>query len=662
MLARWEKVDARKRKSMWCVGLWVMVAVVSTGVVISDFDEISRLLSWGRWFAAGSIFSPPPVDSVQIVASKLNESEKLLLFGDLSKEAKDERKEALWRSDPDNPAYFSDYADAYISEHEKLPPDFLQTARRIDPANAWFTYLAAAVEARNSVKSKFRKSKRVAGRIVYEAPGRSLEHQIVGLLDQVRLDRAMELLREARTQPKCTDHSAAMLRKRLRLLPQETFIEQLDSGACLAEATTFSSLRLRVLADAIAAQAWICGEAGDIPGFQEISRDGDRFLRGICDEEAGTLVTELVNRVNVTLLAESFGPTAEKLGLEHDAARWNPIVKSLIEAKSRLESREFIVDGKAVEPGTITGGIIGGSIEMIARRPETQPPLTDADLKPMRLVDHEILARAFSYASWAVVALFVCLIASYRFRVTTMSRRLARRMVDLLHPSDWGWIVAVGVVLPFVFVMAVNRLTPLGGRALGVEGMGLLMPGAHFVGLLLLWLTLPVQVVRWRLAKRAAGFGFAGPSLIGCLAAACAAAFVPMIGWAAISGVAGSWMDALELDVEDVADMPWQFWTALELAVVSVLWVAALVSLAMLGRADRHLYRATSALVLVRTYAAALLVIALGSIGFKASERYWFKRDWMSKFDPSGPGWTAYESKVAIQMRKELRETLGYDR
>jgi hypothetical protein len=85
------------------------------------------------------------------------------------------------------------------------------------------------------------------------------------------------------------------------------------------------------------------------------------------------------------------------------------------------------------------------------------------------------------------------------------------------------------------------------------------------------------------------------------------------------------------------------------------------IGIAMLGRAERHLYRATSALVMVKVFAAAMLVIALASLGFKSSERYWFKQDWMTKFDVAGPGWSAFESKVATQMRKELRETLGYE-
>ncbi len=648
MLARWDEVDTRKRKSVWSIGLWMMVAVVSAGVAISEFNEISRLVPWGKWIAAGSIFTPTPAEGVQSVASKLSESEKLLLVGDLSKTTKSERKEALWRSEPENPAYFADYAGAFISDHEKLPPDFLKTARRVDPTNAWFTYLAATIEAKDSVKKKSRKGKRVEGKWVFETS------QSWEILDQAGVDRAMDLLREARSQPRYTDYAVDMLRKRLPLLPQGNFIDQLDSSACLAEASVFSSIRLRRLSDVIAARAWSMGESGDIPGYEKISSDGDQFLRKMYREENRPLLDELVGQVIASTLAENMALAAEKLGLENEAARWNPVANSMRDAKDELESRQFIVDGKAVNPGAVTGGILGGSIAMIAKRPKIQPLLTDKDLKPLRLFDHELLSRVFSYLAWAVLALCAGLVGSYRFRVSVIFRRLARRMEDLLRPTDWGWIFAVGVVLPFVFVMAVNRLTPLGGRAFGAHGMELLMPGAHFFGLLLLWLTLPVQVVHWRLAKRAGGFGFPKPSLIGWLAVACAATFVPVVGWAAISRAGDSWLS-------EFSKWPWQFWAATALAGLPMLWVLVSISFAMLGKTDRHLYRATSALVMVKVFAAAMLVIVLASIGFKSSERYWFKQDWMSKFDVAGPGWSAFESKVAAQMRKELRETLGYD-
>ena len=659
MLDRWNEVDGRKQKSFWHIGLWVMVAVASMATVYLDFDEISRLGRWGKWISGGSIFAPLP-DTTQRVASKLSETDKLLLFGDLAKDSKSERKEALWRSEPENPAYFADYAGAFISDNDKLPPDFLETARRIDPTNAWFTYLAAAVEARDAVKSKSRKSKRVEGKLVFESP-REWE-----ILDQARLDRAMELVREARNQPKYNDYSIELLRKRLPLLPQVTSIEQLDSISCLVAISTFSNLRQRTLADAISAKAWSLGESSDASGFREISSDGDQFLRRICSAESGTLVDELVKSVSAKSITESFGQAAEKLRLANDAAHWKAITKRLIDRQEGRNSREFIVDGKAVEPGTRTGGFMTGSLETVAKQAETQPPLTAADLKPMRLHDHEFLSWIFGYGSWLVMALCVGLVASYRFRVAVLSRRLARRMEDLLRPSDWGWIIAVGVMLPFAFVMAVNRLTPLGGREFGIQGTALMMPAGHFLGLWALWLILPAQIVRWRLEKRAGGFGFTGPSWMGWLAVACAAAAVPMAGWAAISGSYEvfwlHWVHSIGIDSPINPETSWAFRLAAALLGTSVLWLVVSISIALLSRAERQLYRATASRVLVRVYLAALLVSALATIGFKASQQYWFTQDTLTKFDVSGPGWTRYESKVAAQMINELRQILGYDR
>jgi hypothetical protein len=430
MVARWEKVDARKGKSFWRIGLWVAVVTLSATAVVADFEEVRRFVPWGKWLATGSIIAPIPESGVDRIASKLNDTDKLLLFGDLTKASQEERREALWRSEPGNPAYFADYAAAYMRERNALPPDFLETASRIDPTNSWFTYQAAATEAKDAVKSKPRKSKKVAGKTVYEEP------KAWEILDQARFDRALLLLKQARNQPKCTDYSAELLRKRLLLLPQGNLIEQLDSGSCLSTTSGFSSLRLMVLAKVIAAKAWSLGENGDIPGFQEIATDGDLFLRRIYSEQNGLLVDKLAISVVAGEILESFAAAAEKSGLQDTALPWKAIAAHLNERKERRNSRKFIVDGKAVESGRTTGGFIGGSIERLAGFVDSQPPLTDAELIPQRLFEHEILSRGCSYISWVVMALCLGFVAAYRFRVAVLSRRLARRMEDLLVASD----------------------------------------------------------------------------------------------------------------------------------------------------------------------------------------------------------------------------------
>ena len=184
MITRWDQVDARKRKPVWQIVLWAVVAVVSAGIAIPISMKFPGWRSGENRLPQDPIYGPGPADSEQLVARNSMKAKNFCCLEIYPKQTKAERKEALWRSEPDNPAYFADYAGAFVGENEKLPPDFLKTARRIDPDNAWFTYLAAGVESKDSVKGKSRKSKRVKGRMVYESP-KSWE-----IRDQARLDRS----------------------------------------------------------------------------------------------------------------------------------------------------------------------------------------------------------------------------------------------------------------------------------------------------------------------------------------------------------------------------------------------------------------------------------------------------------------------------------------
>jgi hypothetical protein len=653
MASRWENVDGRK-KSWWPIGRWAALGLISAAVLIADAEEAFLIAKLVKWSTGFSFLEPDfPKDPQKRIAARLSKSEKLLLFGDLSKINNDERKEALWRSDPENPAYFADYAAAYMSEQNELPKDYFEISGRIDPDNAWFTYQAAALEARDAVKKERRPSRRVDGKTVYDSP------QTWEILDQARLDRSLELLRKARNQPRFTNYGAEMLRQRLPLLPQETLLDQLDSSFGLGGISVASSIRLRILSDLISARAWSLGEAGDVAGFHELVADSELFLQKLYRDENGLLVDELVKAVIVAGLSESFATTAETLELEADAARWKAISDRVSERSQSRDSRQFLVDGKPVEQGMVTGTL--GSIEMLARQSEIQVPVSNSDLKPMRLMDHELLSRVSGYVSWLAMALCLGCAASYRYRVAALSRRLAGRMEQLLRQADWAWIIGAGVVVPFIFVMAINRLTPLGGREFGIQGTALLMPAAHFLGLWILWLVVPVQLIRWRMARRAGSFGFAGSSWLGWLAIASAFAFVPVIGWVAVSQPeAGSWLNWVESYSAIGKEAPRLFLLALGLAGVPLLYLLGQISFALLGRADRQLYRAVSASVMVKVLGVSLLLLALAIPIFKAAERHWFRQDRMTKFDLTTPGWSVFESKVAAQAGKELKEILGY--
>ncbi len=57
-------------------------------------------------------------------ARDLSNQERLVVFGAEGAMGEVDRWEPLWKSDPDNPLYFQEYALAYLQERSSLPPDF----------------------------------------------------------------------------------------------------------------------------------------------------------------------------------------------------------------------------------------------------------------------------------------------------------------------------------------------------------------------------------------------------------------------------------------------------------------------------------------------------------------------------------------------------------
>jgi hypothetical protein len=290
------------------------------------------------------------------------------------------------------------------------------------------------------------------------------------------------------------------------------------------------------------------------------------------------------------------------------------------------------------------------------------PPLHDKDLLPGRMIDHEFWSwLGCCFVSLLMGGMMVCL-KLYQIRVPVLMKGLARRFESLLELKDWLWIVGAGLVLPLLYVMAVYRLTPFGGHSYSVAGTYYLLPFAHFLALALLWWVSLGIVIRKRIAKRALPFRFRSSSPLAWLALISAMAFVPMIGWSVAKDVPESfwlkWMSALGLlDVEPVGQ-PWRFHVALGLLAVPVLWLLGVAMVHLIGSKNGMLVQAVTARVMIAACALAILVSAFAACGFHAMEHYWYLQDTPLKMDPKVPTWSRYEYECAIQMRKELRESL----
>ncbi len=312
---RWATVDAKQTKNAGFIWLCLLLAGLSIFAAINDFREVGRYVKWGNlllnfsWLSVGPMPSPSPTRDYTV-------QQKLLLFGDPANTSKAKNKEALWETDPKNPAYFAEYAATYVTEHDRLPPDFLETARRMAPENAWFTYLAAIVEAKDAVKSKRGgRSQMKQGKMVHQAPTWEI-------LDQGRFERALALIREARPQREWTDYSAELLVERMALLPLRNYIDRMDMSGIMGNHLMSSNFRLVLVSDVIAAKAWTTSEAGDAAGFKAITADREYFLRAYFQSGSVTLLDLLVGSGCASKISISFAGAVQKLGNVEAGARW----------------------------------------------------------------------------------------------------------------------------------------------------------------------------------------------------------------------------------------------------------------------------------------------------------------------------------------------------
>ncbi len=641
-IARWEAVDARENKTFWRRLFFSLFLVISAGIWADGLHAVFHHNKLFGDLLIDSFYGYPARDDEGTPHfPNLSAEQKLLLFGDTSKAPKSEKMKGLWDSDPGNPAYFAAYTNAFLADNEQLPPDFLETARRIDPRNAWFTHVAAGVTAKDAVKMrKQSKTERLANK--------TREWDV---LDEPRYNEALSLLRQARDQPEYQTYWGDLLRQQVKLLPAKEPSEVAFSIVYLAGRSSDAEFSIGSLVNVMAAKVWRCGEAEDRAGLGEQLADSEDFLKKRTDSEVDSISSELITTGGAYLLISNLAPAADHLGITEQSTRLKVVLGKLHGRKALIESRKSSPseDLRYEKGGSLASHFLFSGI---SRRVEHPPVLNEQDLEPGRLVDHEIAARFCAHLVW--LGLVICLIAvwAYRFRTPPLVRHLAGRVGWLLRPSDWVWILMIGAGLPFLYVQAITRLTPLGGRELNWENNSVPIPEVggtplafvQWSGFLLLVILLSTLAIRWRLSKRALAVDFhQGRSWLLWLAILCATAFVPVVGRSVV-------IDSWEAGI----------YVAAGLFAVPMLWLLAVICGVLFINSPKILQHAVVARSLIPCLATAALLTISAVPFYKASARHWFERDELIRVDPEHPAMSKFEYDCAVQMRKETREILGY--
>jgi hypothetical protein len=624
-----ESLEKPGSRRGWKIALYVVTAVVS----IVSLGLLGRMMHSIQGFRM--MLDPLAVMGISDdgktraqLGKNLTTEQRLLLFGDTSKTNPAERFKALWDSDPGNPAYFADYSLHYIQSHSALPPDFLVTAAKLDSDNAWFTVVAAGVTAKRAVERE---------RLTKTQTKQGILHGYK-ILDQARLDEAVRLLELASRQSRFESYQPELMARRIALLPERSdFASQLPGRIYLSEFTS-GSFHLSEAMKATDAAAWQAADRGDSARFRQIADWWELNLQHWVKAPCPDIIHELVLQASLNLAASRLGKTTLP-DLKEINERWRPVSDRILADREEADRREWDVAPK------LRGSMIAGlSLPLLTKQLNSPIPITDADLKPGRLVDHELFARLSAVLVWLILSVTAVEAMVYRHRASILGRRLSARLEDLLKPADWAWILGAGVVLPFLFYLAIYRLTPLGARDWSIAASAFLVPAGQVAAMGFLMIVLPVVIARWRLGKRGAMLGWQkGRAWMGWTAVVCGALSLPVFG---LSFANGKGSETVMM-------------TAAALLGILVLTGLVIGIRAIFSKRPALLRRVTLSRVLVPAYALGMLLMAASMPLYHAAEKRWLAQDRLMEITPEAPALSRYEWEVAQAMRAELLEILN---
>jgi hypothetical protein len=619
------RADAHPRRSHWRVILYLTTLLVSLPVLGHTAWQLNRFAGVRRLFWSDA---EPAAKSPDIPAG-LKPQEKLLLLGDAGAASEAARWKPLWDSDPDNPAYLSEYAAAYYRDHNQLSPEILAAAALIDPDNGWLPALAAAGSMEAAVSPlPYSSKERKAGKI-----------QIWKIKDENRLREALAQIHLAAGKPKFTTYQAALYKQRISLLPRRTdFLSQLEPIVYM-RSNSYAIIALLRIRHVLSADAQQCAARQDADGFRQITDDWMKLVQATT-HGGESLLDVLVARALYTdsYLLTNFRVAAQTLGLVEEVNRFVQLeerAKAYWEARKQSE-RTSPMNDLASRRGSYFAGM---NVPICSRHVANPPVITEADLRPGRYADHALFERAGSLIAWAILGICAGGAAHVRLRHKPPVCSMSVRMLDLLRPADWAWLLSGGVLMPLLWYFVITRLTPLGAREWSLKSTDCLQAFGQFGSFVALMVVFPVVMSIRMLGKRGAVLGLAARRpWPGGLAVAAAALGIPAFG-----AVMWQTNDRLLL-------------YAFLLPALAVLWLLVGFCRNIFCRRVHALRRATLVRMVIPAWILGMLGFALAVPLHYAGERCWIQQDHLLEISAEAPSLTRYEYDVTQILRAELLE------
>lgn len=616
-----ERADRRPRwRYGWAIPV-VLMLLVSVPLIVISAREVVQLR---RYILEATSFGGFDMDLHELPSN-------LLLFGDRNAGSQAGKWKPLWDSDPTNPVYFAEYVRGYYQDHSQLSPEILAEAAQLDPENGWFQALDLGGRVEKIVTKK-KKPSPPRG-----SPAVTPEWEIK---DESGLRELLAGIHEVAGKSKFADYQKELLRQRIPLLPQRQDVaSQLPAIVYLASQNS-SSIGFRRLADALAAGAQQAAAQGDVAGFHQIVSDSETLQLHLVKN--GTFLVDLLVAKVFAASVLNFRDAARDLGLADEEKRFSAIHDLW---KNEKAAREAFHKSHESDMATMRGSMMNRlMLPMLGRQVMHPPELTEADLRPGRLAEFSLFERLAAWAGWLVLGFCACFASGARFAGSRVARGLSARMVDLLRPSDWGWIVLGGILFPLAWYVFFTRFTPLSARDWSLGASTFLQFGGQFGCLILSLVALPGLLVNWRLKSRGgAVLGVSQPN--------------PWLSWStAVLALLGVPVFGAMMLWPQLGNL-WESF-ALSAACVAGIWLLVGIGLQHFGRSDQGIRRAAQARVLRHVWVFSMLILAISTLLDHAEERYWIQRDPIYRISADHPSLSRYEYDVTQILRGEVLDLI----
>jgi len=457
-----------------------------------------------------------------------------LLKGDRTREENHQCQRAIWEAHPENLVYLGNYI-SYLTAGPATKSDQwdfchqeISAARKLDPDNARYSYLEAAILLKGASEIK-------SESVGKDEEGKKIMEHSLQVLDRKKLDEAMAILLQGTEKPYLRRYAKAMLRERLDILgPPHRLVDMVQRTA-LAASVLLPDLSLyRDLIRTSSRYAELLVAEGNEEAAVPFLETG-HIVSIQLHQDSFTLIDILVVAALSAETENSAVPLYRQMGREADAElairkaatvsgpvkEWRNQTRAGENNENKSRNDRILDEHAGILPKLL--------IPAIGRWP------TAEEYKPERMLEYTVFTEflVFIVSILLLIALLSCLGMNlwWRCRKPTGAPSV---QTDFPNLREIVRMLCLYLILPWTVFFLATRFIPLSGHYYSINfGMhkliaefGLLVAALIILPIIRTWhmarikcreCELPTQQGPYRFIKWPLGIGILGLILVWCM-------------------------------------------------------------------------------------------------------------------------------------------------